>query len=73
MQLCNARTRSGGACRRFGNVSADGEYNSDAGSACDGGAAAIGEAAGEGMQKILNRLGEAFASSTRLRDALKNQ
>ena len=54
-------------------VSAEGEYSNDAAGACEGGATAIGEAAGEGMQKKLKRLGEAFASSTRLRDALKNQ
>lgn len=55
--------------RVFGTtVSADEDFTSDAGSACDGGANAISEAASDAMKELMQELGERIANSERVRD-----
>lgn len=51
-------------------VSAEGEEKGDGGTACDGGADAIGKAAEDGIKRVLRQLGERFSSSSRIREAM---
>jgi len=51
-------------------VSGRGTAQSDAGSMCEGGAKALGEAAGEAIRQTLTRLGEQLNNSERVRKGL---
>lgn len=50
-------------------VEGDDDYKAESGGACEGGAIAIGRAVEEAMKEALERLGEKFSNSPRIRNA----